>query len=968
MSNGCEKETSGDAIVEDYAFPVSFAQQRLWFLNQLEPSSRLYNISFAFRLSGLLNLAALEQSLNELVRRHETLRTTFSLSNEEPVQVVHPDAPLALSITDLRQLPEANREEAVQRLLLEQCGQPFLLDRGPLFRAGLIQTASDESVFYLNMHHIVSDGWSTGVLFGELSILYGAHCAGRPSNLPELLIQYADYAVWQREWLQGENLETQLSYWRKQLDGLLTLALPTDRVHPAVQTYRGSSQALNLSARLSEAIKSLSQREGGTLFMTLLAVFQVLLSRYTGQSDIAVGSPIAGRNRQETEGLIGFFVNTLVLRGDLSNNPTFTELLRQVRETTLQAYSHQDLPFEKLVEELNPERSLSISPLFQVMFALQNTADHPLELEQIVVSPVGETSSIAKFDLTLTMAEKGGKLRGSINYNTDLFDSTTIDRMVGHFQTLLEGIVTNPEQRISEFPLLTESERHQLLIEWNDTKADYPQNECIHQLFESQVEKTPDAIAVVFAERQLTYRELNRRANQLAHYLQKRGVGPETLVAVFVERTLEMVVGLLAILKAGGAYVPMDPDYPSDRLEFMLRDTQAPVLLTQERLYQYLPVYPGQRVCFDQDRDMIGRESGENLDQKISVQSLAYVIYTSGSTGNPKGVMIEHRSAVAFLSWAHDVFTDEDLAGVLASTSICFDLSVFELFAPLTSGGRVFLVENALALGQTDHAVEPTLINTVPSVMAELLRLRKLPRSIRTVNLAGEPLTTSLVEATFQHTSALQVYDLYGPSETTTYSTHARRAVGGIQTIGRPIANTQVYILDSYLNAVPVGVSGELYIGGAGLARGYLNRPEVTAEKFVLHPFSDNAAARLYRTGDLARYLPDGSIEYLGRMDNQVKIRGYRIELGEIEAVLGQHRCNSTSGSGGARRSTGRPAASSLRGCESRHERIGERAAQLSTTEASRVHGARRVYVFGIHATDRQWQARPQGVTGTGAD
>ena len=472
MSNGCEKETSGDATVEDYAFPVSFAQQRLWFLNQLEPSSRLYNISFAFRLSGLLNLAALEQSLNELVRRHETLRTTFSLSNEEPVQVVHPDAPLALSITDLRQLPEANREEAVQRLLLEQSGQPFLLDRGPLFRAGLIQTASDESVFYLNMHHIVSDGWSTGVLFGELSILYGAHCAGRPSNLPELLIQYADYAVWQREWLQGENLETQLSYWRKQLDGLLTLALPTDRAHPAVQTYRGSSQALNLSARLSEAIKSLSQREGGTLFMTLLAVFQVLLSRYTGQSDIAVGSPIAGRNRQETEGLIGFFVNTLVLRGDLSNNPTFRELLRQVRETTLQAYSHQDLPFEKLVEELNPERSLSISPLFQVMFALQNTADHPLELEQIVVSPVGETSSIAKFDLTLTMAEKDGKLRGSINYNTDLFDSTTIDRMAGHFQTLLEGIVTNPEQRISEFPLLTESERHQLLIEWNDTKTE----------------------------------------------------------------------------------------------------------------------------------------------------------------------------------------------------------------------------------------------------------------------------------------------------------------------------------------------------------------------------------------------------------------------------------------------------------------------------------------------------------------
>ena len=869
--------------------PLSFAQQRLWFLDQLEPNSPRYNVSRALRLKGELKLTVLQEALDAIVSRHEALRSNFREVDGLPLLLVSPSMKSPMTFFDLSGQPTVSRETTLIATLNDEVLRPYNLSTDVMLRTSLVRVTQHDHILLLVLPHITSDGWSMVILCQELMALYDSLLHDQPCPLPDLPIQYADYAVWQREWLQGELLDRQLSYWSRTLAEISDLNLPTDRSRPALPSCRNGAQTAKYPQHLTNQLNNLARTERATLFITLLAAFNALLYRYTGQNDIAVGCPIANRRYVELERLIGFFANTLVFRNSLSGNPTFRELIARVREVALGAYEHQDVPFEKLVDELQPDRDLSRNPLFQVTFQLRNFPRQLVQPLEITAEPFELRSGIAKFDLSLAMTDDEDGLKTEIEYNPDLFEPATITRILGHFQTLLAGIVANPDQPISQLPLLTGAEKHQLLIEWNDTKADYPQNKCIHQLFESQVEKTPDAIAIVFAKRQLTYRELNRRANQLAHYLQKRGVGPDTLVAVFVERSLEMVVGLLAILKAGGAYVPMDPDYPSDRLEFMLRDTQAPVLLTQERLYQYLPVYSRQRVCFDQDRDMIDRESGENLDQNISIQSLAYVIYTSGSTGNPKGVMIEHRSAVAFLSWAHDVFTDEDLAGVLASTSICFDLSVFELFAPLTSGGRVILVENALALGQTDHAVEPTLINTVPSVMAELLLLRKLPRSIRTVNLAGEPLTTSLVEATFENTSALQVYDLYGPSETTTYSTHARRAVGGIQTIGRPISNTQVYILDSYLNVVPVGVSGELYVGGAGLARGYLNRPELTAEKFVPHPFSDNAADRLYRTGDLARYLSDGNIEYLGRLDNQVKIRGYRIELGEIEAVLGQH-------------------------------------------------------------------------------
>lgn len=890
--------------------PLSFAQQRLWFIDQLEPQSSAYNVPGAWRLTGPLDIAALQRSINEIVRRHEALRTTFATVEGEAVQTIIPSLKIELPIIDLTSAIENEREGEAQRIVSEEAKRPFDLIHGPLVRAKLLRLGEEVHVLILNLHHIVSDGWSLGVLYRELSMLYQAFTNGQPSPLGDLVLQYADYAVWQRKWLTGEVLDRQLSYWKQQLEGIPDVHnLPTDRPRPPMQTYRGASESVVLSKKLTDKLRALGRKEGATLFMTLLTAFQILLHRYSGQDEIIVGSPIAGRNRREIEELIGFFVNTLVLRTNLVNTPTFTELLTRVRETALGAYAHQDLPFEKLVEALEPERDLSQAPLFQVMFVLQNAVGSAARIEGLSVTPFSIGGEIAKFDLTLSMHEVPGGMRGVLNYNTDLFNADTIKRMLRHFQILLQGILANPEQRISELPILSEAEKHQLLVEWNDTKRDYPKDKCIHQLFEEQVERTPDAVAVVFEDQKVTYRELNASANQLAHYLQKLGVGPEVLVGICVERSIEMVVGLLGILKAGGAYLPLDPGYPKDRIAYILKDTQASILLTEKRLLEDLGFKciessadrAGRSdsrfsvldshltaICLDRDWKEISRESRETLQNQATPANLAYVIYTSGSTGLPKGVMIEQRNAVAFLSWAHSVFTQEELAGVIASTSICFDLSIFELFAPLTSGGRVILMENALALSDLDPALEPTLINTVPSAMIEVLRLTDFPASIRTVNLAGEPLKTSLVQEIYERTSARRVYDLYGPSETTTYSTYGLRAADGLQTIGRPIGNTQVYILDPHLNPVPIGVSGELYIGGPGVARGYFNRPELTAEKFIANPFSADITSRLYKTGDLARYLPDGNIEFLGRTDNQVKIRGYRIELGEIEAVLSQ--------------------------------------------------------------------------------
>ena len=879
---------------------MSFAQQRLWFLDRLNPDSSTYNLANAIRLHGELDVVALERGLNEVIRRHEGLRTVFRDVRGSPAQSILPSLSISLTAIDLNEEPQKDCESTLDRLLQEAAQRPFDLSRGPLIRARLWRLAPLEHVLFLNVHHIVSDGWSMGIMFTELAELYAAYRGGAPCALADPPIRYRDFAVWQRDWLVGEELERQLSYWKTQLENLLALQLPIDRPRPAMQTYHGSSQSVELSAHLANAIKTIGQREGVTLFMILLAAFQSLLCRYCGQDDIAVGTPIAGRNRQETEGVIGFFVNTLVLRSDFSDNPTFRELLRQVRETTLQAYTHQDLPFEKLVEELHPVRNTSISPLFQVMFVLENARSVSLRLEGIDAVPVPIANHVAKFDLSLVIGEKDGALLTSLDYNTDLFEARTIERMLKHFQTLLEGVVANPDRRIGELPLVSEAEKHRLLIEWNDTERDYPADKCMHELFEAQVERAPEAIAVVFQDQQLTYRELNTRANQLAHYLRKLGVGPDALVAICLDRSMEMIVGLLGILKAGGAYVPLDPDYPKERLDFMIHDAQIQVLLTQQRKLARLPDRSAQVLCLDKDREKFDQECGSNPPVGAKSQDLACVIYTSGTTGTPKGVKIEHRSLVNYLCW----FNESPLATISqhvpAIAKLIFDASLKQLFAPLIGSHPVWIpsadtLNEPVALLEALTTRTQVGLNCVPSLWRALLdelspaRADALRNSLSALFLGGEALDGALIDRTRSALPEIGIWNLYGPTEATANACVGRVTPNGAVTIGRPIANTQIYLLDRYLQPVPIGVAGEIHIGGAGLARGYLNRPDLTQKTFIANPFSGDPSSRIFKTGDLARYLPDGNLEYLGRMDNQVKIRGYRVELGEIEAVLGRH-------------------------------------------------------------------------------
>ena len=904
--------------------PLSFAQQRLWFLDQLEPDSTAYNIPDTHCFDGPLNLQALQRSLSEIVRRHEILRTTFHSIDGEAVQVIAEAQPQRLEMIDLSDLPEAERKAKAERMANEETQQPFDLTRGPLFRFRLVRLDAEQHILLLTMHHIISDGWSLGVLGREMAALYQAYSTGQSSPLAELGIQYADFAVWQREWLQGETLEKQLAYWREQLGGELpVLELPIDRPRPPRQTYRGKAAEFHLNEELSRRLKEIGRANDATLFMTLLAAFNALLWRYTHQHEILVGTPIANRNRAETESLIGFFVNTLVLCTRPRAEMSFRELLVQVRETALGAYEHQDVPFEKLVEELQPERSLSQQPLFQVLFALNDATQGEFKLAGLEASSVEVKSDAIKFDLCLGIEERKGLLSGAFGYNIDLFDTITIKRMVRHFELLLESIVANPEQRLSELPMLTAAEQ-QAFAEWNQTEREYRSDICIHELFEEQVTRTPENVAVVFDETRISYRELNQRANQVAHYLRRLGVGPEMRVGILLDRSLEMIVVMLGVLKAGGAYVPLDPRYPAERLAFMIEDAALKVLLTQagwrERLgdsavSQVIEIdevnwsdegteNPQVDVTSDTLRSAGGspavasqcatpelRASRPRSEGYVTSGNLAYVIYTSGSTGRPKGVAIEHRSAVTLLHWARETFAEEELQGVLASTSICFDLSVFELFAPLSWGGQVILAENALALPTLAAKEEVRLINTVPSVLSELVRIAELPAGVRVVNLAGEALQRSLVDQLYEQQTIAQVVNLYGPSEDTTYSTCAvlSRGEAGRVVIGRPIANTQAYVVDAEGRIVPQGVTGELWLGGEGLARGYLQRAGLTAEKFVPDELSGRSGARLYRTGDLARYLADGSIDYLGRIDQQVKIRGFRIEPGEIEARLKQH-------------------------------------------------------------------------------
>lgn len=868
--------------------PLSFAQQGLWFINQLNPDTPTYNIPIVISLKGRIDLAALQDSLNEILRRHEVLRTSFAVVDGQPAQVINQALPLTLTVEDLCSLLESTRTQEAQRLSTELAQQPFDLCAQSLLRAKILQLNDKSYQLIITLHHIIADGWSIGVLIKELAALYEAFSTGKLSPLPELPIQYGDFVNWQRKWLDGERIQALLTYWKQKLQGELpVLNLPTDRARSPVQTFTGTQAKLVLSQTLTKELKNLSRHSGVTLFMTLLTAFKILLYRYTGQTDILVGSPIANRNRAEVKSLIGFFVNILVLRTDLSGDLSFQELLARVKSTALEAYVHQDLPFEKLVEELQPNRDLSYNPLFQVMFVLQNMPISNPRLSDVSVTYEEGYNGTSKFDLTLFMEDFEQGLVATCEYNRDLFHADTVTRMLRHLQTLLESIVSDPQQPIANLQLLTPSEVEQLLIEWNNTKANYPQDKCIHQLFEVQVEKTPNAVAVVFDNQKLTYRELNDRANQLAHYLQELGVKPKVIVGVCMKRSPEMAIALLAILKAGGAYVPLDPAYPQERLAFMLEDSQAKVLLTQSYLVELFAKSNVSIVCIDRDSELLSQQSRENLSSEVKPNSLAYVIYTSGSTGVPKGVAIAHQSCVALLTWSREVFTDNDLAGVLASTSICFDLSVFELFVPLSWGGKVILVENALHLPSL--TTEVSLVNTVPSIIAELLQVDGIPSCVRTVNLAGEPLQNQLVQQIYQNHHIQKVFNLYGPSEDTTYSTFAQVNTDNKVTIGRPIANTQIYLLDTNLQPVPIGVPGEIYIGGAGLAKGYLNQPELTKERFICNPFSNKLESRLYKTGDLARYLPDGNLEYLGRIDHQVKIRGFRIELGEIENALLKH-------------------------------------------------------------------------------
>jgi amino acid adenylation domain-containing protein len=871
--------------------PTSFAQQRLWFLSRLEPDSPAYNIPRPLRLQGALDVPALRQTFNTILARHDVLRGNFNLVDSQPVQMIAPRLEIDLPLIDLESLPDKDRELEVSRLAREDAQLPFDLTQAPLLRVSLLRLAEQEHVLLLTMHHIASDGWSIGLFVKEMAAIYEAIVAARPVDLPGLPIQYADFARWQRKWLQGEALAELAGYWKDQLagaPGVLDLAIARPR--PAMQTMRGAHISRALSPALSAALVELSRREGVTLFMTLLAAFQTLLYRYSGQEDLVTGTPIAGRNRAETEGLIGFFVNSLPLRTDLSGNPRFRELLTRVKETALGAYAHQDLPFEKIVEAVQPERSLSYAPIFQVMFALQNQPRANFNLPGLNITHLKREFDSSKFDLTLFMTETEEGLSCWLEYNTDLFDRDTLTRLLDHFQILLTGVVADPAQRLSELPLLAPSEREQLLSEWNDTAADFPHGQCVHELFEMQVERTPAATALVCEGVRVSYQELNARANQLARHLQKLGIGPEQRVGICLGRNVDMVIAVLAVLKAGGAYVPLDPAYPAERLAFSLRDANAAVLLTSAELAPALPQTDARMVSIDSDWSIIAKEASSNPDSLVQADNLAYVIYTSGSTGQPKGVAIEHRSTVAFLYWALANFTKEELSGVLLATSLCFDLSVFELFAPLCAGGKVILVENALQLA-TMVSDEVTLINTVPSAMTELVRMGAIPSSVRTVNLAGEPLPGSLVRQIYEVESVAQVLNLYGPSEDTTYSTFVRvpRSATEEPSIGVPIANSTAYILDAGGQPVPVGVPGELYLGGAGLARGYLDRTAMTAEKFVPDPFSRAAGARLYRTGDLARYQPDGTIQFMGRLDHQIKLRGYRIELGEIETALREH-------------------------------------------------------------------------------
>jgi amino acid adenylation domain-containing protein len=884
------------AASTDGDLPLSSAQRRMWFLAQLEEHSTAYNRSNLYRIRGALDLRALERALNSIVARHAVLRTIFQSRDGDPVQIVTAPAAVEIANLDLSVAPEAGRLDAGVTAAIETSNRAFELTRDPMLRPLVIKLGEDDYLLLLSMHHIAFDGWSAGVLMRELSAVYASDVSDNGAEasaqmLKPLAIQYADFARWQSEAAYGPAMQESLAWWHDRLAGVPPLlAIPTDRPRPPRETFSGAAVTFVVAKELVDRLKGIARGERATLFMTLLAGFQTMLHRYGAGDDIVVGTPVAGRTRVETEGLIGLFVNILAMRGDLAGDPTFRELIRKTRDRALEAYAHQDLPFDAVVESLHPERNLSYPPIVQATFQVRNYPLEDTRLGRLEVEEIDFDPGVAQFDLSLEVTEKPDRLFCKLIYNRDIFDRETIARMAGHFETLLDGIAVDPDTNISRLPLLTSAERDQLLVEWNDTQRDYP-HECVHRLFERQVERTPDAVAAKFGDSEITYADLNARANRIARALHDAGVTPRSLVAICIDRSLGMIAGLLGILKSGAAYIPIDPAFPQERLDFMLEDCAAPVVVTTGKLAEKFAANKVRVVCIDDLEASIERDAG-NPQVPVTAEDDAYVLYTSGSTGKPKGVAISHRSFSNLLSAMRTEisFTSDDV--LLAVTTLSFDIAGLELFMPLICGGRVVVADEFVADGsrltEAIEAARPTVIQTAPPLWRTLIASGWRGESKLRIISGGEALTRTLADQLLDRVES--VFNAYGPTETTIWSTlhHVERG-DGLVPIGHPLANTQVYVLDVARQPLPIGVPGELYIGGDGVARAYLGRPELSAERFVANPFGHGDGGRLYRTGDTVRRLHNGDIEYIGRADNQLKIRGIRIEPGEIEAALMRH-------------------------------------------------------------------------------
>ncbi len=907
-------------MVSPDKIPLSFAQQRLFFIQQFEPASYVYNLVETFRILGELDLKALEGGINQVVRRHSSLRTLFQVQDSQPVQIVQPSRQIPLRITDLRYLPEKGRLGKAVALLESDCCHPFDLSHDTLIRPMLIQLSEKECLFQITMHHIITDGWSMDIFFRELSQLYNAKQSGKTANLKDIQVQYTDFTLKQREHLSGAVLESLVDYWKKQLaNAPVLLSLPADRPRPTVQSFKGARLNFSFPHELTGRLRSLSLEHNVTMFMLLLAAFKVLIYRYTGQEDVLVGVPIANRTSSEIENLIGFFVNTLLLRTNLSGSPSFKEILRRVRRVSLEAYQYQDLPFEKLVEVINPPRIRSHSPLFQVSLAFQTAPSARLNFTGLDVEPFNIARGISHFDWTLFLIDRAGELSGAWEYNSDIFDRTTIERALGHFLALLDDAADHPLKPIGRLQMLTRAESRQITQGWNNTQVKYAKSACLHQVFQDQVKRNPGALAMTSIDaglpgssgqeslemQSITYSELNARANQLAHHLRRLGVGRGTLVGLCVQRSIELVVGILGILKAGGAYVPLDPDTPVGRMEYILQETRSTLLLTQASLSGQLPGMQITTVYLDSDQGVIGACSSDDLPVDVFPDDPAYVIFTSGSTGKPKGVSISHYNVLRLFQATHHWFNFDEKDVWTLFHSFAFDFSVWEFWGALLYGGRLVVVpfwtsRTPDAFAQLISEQGVTVLNQTPSAFLPLLQITRfldpqIISSLRLVIFGGEALNIQSLRPWFDRRGAGQVelVNMYGITETTVHVTYRpitqNDLDGSGSVIGVPIPDLQTYLLDQDMQPVPVGVPGEIYVGGAGLSQGYLNRPELTAERFVPNPFNNQSGERLYRSGDLARYLPNGDLEYLGRRDHQVKIRGFRIELGEIEALLSEY-------------------------------------------------------------------------------